>query len=350
MGFNDKPDLLKAAFRNAAAPQARKPPPAPAVYRPQPLQKCLQPKMPAASQPPPAPPRPAASAFARTPVQPFTRPPAQPRPAPPNASAPQRVHAAPEPRGPQAAQPYVPRAHGHAQTPAAAHAPRAHTPPKVLQAKPAAGAFASCAGHTHAAPPSHWNPNAIQLAKKDKRRKKKKDDDDDYLPPSEMNKHRATFSKAVRRRVLRKAPRHHERGYYACPACHRPVADSRGKEIRIRYRSKNSGRVKRMTSLAMDHFPAWAPRLATLQKRGATDEEIRDAHNDVNFLRPLCWTCNHSHRYEHSELDANGDDLEEYFTDDEEAELNSGTYAPFRKGPPPPPPPPPPSTGAVSVV
>ncbi|WP_298418590.1 hypothetical protein [uncultured Kordia sp.] len=157
----------------------------------------------------------------------------------------------------------------------------------------------------------------VQLGKK--RKKKDSDDDSDggeWKPPAERRKHRHTFSKALRRRVITKAPRN-KSGNYVCPGCGRPLADRKGREIKTYYTSK-SGKRHKIVSGQLDHFPKWSTRLARLKRLKKSASAIRADHDDPTRLRPLCRRCNQSHKFEKTKkLPDSGFSDDEYFSDDE---------------------------------
>lgn len=153
----------------------------------------------------------------------------------------------------------------------------------------------------------------IQLGK---RKKKKDDDEDDWVPPSARRKHRQTFSKKLRRKIITKAPRN-KSGLYVCPGCGMPLADRKGREIKTYYISKSNKRHD-IVSGQLDHFPKWSGRLKALKRLRKSDSAIRKDHDDPSRLRPLCLRCNGSHKFEKTKkLPEDGFSDEEYYSEDE---------------------------------
>lgn len=172
--------------------------------------------------------------------------------------------------------------------------------------------------------------NVVQLGKKRKKidSSSDEDSDDEYVPPSQVRKHRQTFSKDLRRKVITKAPRN-KSGLYVCPGCGMPLADRKGREIKTYYTSK-SGKRHNQVSGQLDHFPTWSTRLARLKKQKKSEKAIREDHDDPTRLRPLCLRCNQSHKFEKTkDLPEDGFSDEEYFSDDNERDKE--IWKKFRK-------------------
>ncbi|HEX5553659.1 MAG TPA: hypothetical protein VFX43_10470 [Chitinophagaceae bacterium] len=151
-----------------------------------------------------------------------------------------------------------------------------------------------------------------------KKRKKSDDDDDGWLPPGERRKHRQTFSKKIRKKVIKKHALRNKRGLFVCPGCGMPLADKKLREIKTYYISK-SGKRHNIVSAQLDHYPRWAGRLEALKRRKSTDAQIREDPDDVNRLRVLCLRCNASHKFEKQKtLPDEGYSDSEYFSDDDE--------------------------------
>lgn len=146
---------------------------------------------------------------------------------------------------------------------------------------------------------------------------KKKEDDEDWKPPSERRKHRSTFGKALRRRVIMSSAKRNRRRLYVCPGCGMPLADRNGREIRTYYISKSGKRHNRV-SADIDHYPPWAPRLARLKKKRASTAAIRKDHDDETRLRAFCHRCNQSHKYESSATPDNDFSDDDYQSDDDD--------------------------------
>ncbi|KAB8156052.1 hypothetical protein EZY14_002215 [Kordia sp. TARA_039_SRF] len=167
--------------------------------------------------------------------------------------------------------------------------------------------------------------NAIQLVKRYEKKKKKKkakksgyeSDSEDWVPPSARRKHRQTFSKALRRRVIMKGALRNKNRMYVCPGCGKPLADRKGREIKTFYISKSKKR-HNIVSAQLDHYPPWAGRLKKLKAKKKSDEEIRKDHDDPTRLRPLCRECNQSHKFEKvKDLPDSGYTDDEYESDNE---------------------------------
>lgn len=157
----------------------------------------------------------------------------------------------------------------------------------------------------------------FQLAKRNKK-KNNDDSDDEWVPPAKRRKHRQTFSKKIRKKVIRRGALRNKNRLYVCPGCGMPLADRKGNEIKTFYISKSRKR-HNIVSGQLDHYPPWRGRLEKLKKQKKSDEEIRRDHDDVTRLRPLCLRCNASHKYENvKNLPDEGYSDEEYFSDDEE--------------------------------
>ncbi len=181
------------------------------------------------------------------------------------------------------------------------------------------------------------------------RSKRKRDDDDDYVPPQGKKQKRFSVPKSTTEQVVRNTAHKRKhfnakkyRTVYTCPACRRPLGyDTHSGKLVLtnrNFRSKKKNKLHKQRALQLDHYPLWADRERALKGRGATDDEIRDAHNDPSGLRALCSVCNGSHKYEkRKKIDYDSDpDEEGYMTPDDEP-CNKGFYAPFRFDPPPPP-------------
>jgi hypothetical protein len=174
--------------------------------------------------------------------------------------------------------------------------------------------------------------NVVQLGRK---RKKPDDSDDEYVPPSKRRKHRHTFSKKLRRTVIRKAPKN-KSGLHVCPGCGMPLADRKGREIKTYYTSKSKKR-HNIVSGQLDHYPPWNKRLKKLERQKKSEEAIKKEHNDPTKLRPLCLRCNASHKFENTkDLPESGFSDEEYYSDDEARDKE--IWKPFRKDDRDPPP------------
>ncbi|TPG40831.1 GH-E family nuclease [Flavobacterium pectinovorum] len=193
--------------------------------------------------------------------------------------------------------------------------------------------------------------------KKSKKRKREDSESDeensdeedgsgDYAPPSAKKQKRFHIPAETTEDVIRETA--HKRinvnkkykEIYTCPACRRPLAatkkGSKNLELtRFAFTSK-SGNLHEQRALALDHYPTWAPREHALKSKGATDEEIKEDHNDPDRLRAFCKVCNESHKYEKKKkVDYESDtDEEGYHTPDDEPE-NKGFYKDFRKDPDP---------------
>jgi hypothetical protein len=192
--------------------------------------------------------------------------------------------------------------------------------------------------------------SAVQRGKRYKKGGYDADDEDDYVPPQGKKQKRFGVPKSTTEQVVRNTAhkRMHfnfkkHRAVYTCPGCRRPLGyDTLGGKLVLtnrNFRSKTRNKLHKQRTLQLDHFPLWADRERVLKGRGATDAEIRDAHNDPSGLRALCSVCNASHKYEkRKKIDYNSDpDEEGYMTPDDEP-CNKGFYSPFRFDPPPPPP------------
>ena len=182
--------------------------------------------------------------------------------------------------------------------------------------------------------------------KKRKRQDLESDGDDggDYEPPQTKKQKRFHFPKDTTNKVIRETA--HKRKnrnsnfdeIYTCPACRRPLAyvkkgDTKLEQTQFAFTSK-SGKGHKQRALTLDHFPPWAGRLHNLESQGATNEDLKEDHNDPDRLRALCKVCNESHKYEKKkkvEYESE-DDEEGYFTPDDEPE-NKGFYKDFRKDP-----------------
>lgn len=188
--------------------------------------------------------------------------------------------------------------------------------------------------------------------KKKKKRKRKDPDSDDedssgeFVPPQAKKQKRFSVPKATTENILRRTAHRRKnvnnkyKEIYTCPACRRPLAarkkGSKNLELtRFAFTSKG-GNDHEQRALTLDHYPPWAPRERALKSRGATNEEIKEDHNDPDRLRALCKKCNESHKYEKKKkVDYESEtDEEGYFTDDNEPE-NKSFYKDFRKDPDP---------------
>ncbi|MEO8237520.1 MAG: GH-E family nuclease [Flavobacterium sp.] len=175
------------------------------------------------------------------------------------------------------------------------------------------------------------------------------DDEDgsgDYAPPSAKKQKRFHVPADTTEQVIRDTAHKREnvnskyKEIYTCPACRRPLAATkkRSKNLeltRFAFTSKG-GNLHEQRALTLDHYPTWAPRERDLKSKGATDEQIKEDHNDPDRLRALCKVCNESHKYEKKKKVNYESDTDEegYHTPDDEPE-NKGFYKDFRKGPDP---------------
>jgi len=183
-------------------------------------------------------------------------------------------------------------------------------------------------------------PDVLQLQKK---RKRADDDDDEYLPSKKRP--RFTFPKGTEKKVTKRTAhrrKHVNARYkriYTCRVCRRPLAAVTllGEFVLTRYAyTSQSGKLHKQRALELDHHRPWAERHEKLVKKHASDQEIKDDHNDPDQLRALCRVCNGSHKFEGKDVaDYESDDDDPgYFTDDEEPD-NKGNYADYRYDPPP---------------
>lgn len=188
--------------------------------------------------------------------------------------------------------------------------------------------------------------------KKNPKKRKREDSDSeddssgDYVPPQAKKQKRFHIPNDTTEHVIEHTA--HQRAnvnskydeIYTCPGCRRPLAyKEKGKNklqlTRFAFTSK-SGKHHEQRALALDHYPPWAPRERDLKSKGATNEEIKENHNDPEGLRAFCKVCNESHKYEKKKkIDYESDDDESgYYTPDDEPE-NKGFYKDFRKDPDP---------------
>jgi hypothetical protein len=199
------------------------------------------------------------------------------------------------------------------------------------------------------------NTGVAQLkgGKKRKRKDSESDeegsDDDssgDFVPPQAKKQKRFHVPNDTTEHVIRHTAHKRENvnskydDVYTCPSCRRPLAatkkGSKNLELtRFAFTSKG-GNLHEQRALTLDHYPTWAPRERDLKSKGATNEEIKEDHNDPDRLRAFCKVCNESHKYEKKKkVDYESDtDEEGYHTPDDEPE-NKGFYKDFRKGPDP---------------
>jgi hypothetical protein len=160
---------------------------------------------------------------------------------------------------------------------------------------------------------------AVKISRKKRKVRKSgyESDSEDWVPPSHRRKHRQTFSKKLRRDVIMRGALRNKNRMYVCPGCGKPLADSKGREIKTFYISKSKKR-HNIVSAQLDHYPPWAGRLKKLKAKRKSDQEIRKDHDDPTRLRPLCRDCNQSHKYENvKELPDSGYTDDEYQSDDE---------------------------------
>lgn len=198
--------------------------------------------------------------------------------------------------------------------------------------------------------------SAVQRVKRTKKSGYDADEDDDYVPPQGKKQKRFGVPKSVTEKVVRDTAhkrKHFDfkkyRAVYTCPGCRRPIAyDTLGGRLMLtnrNFRSKTKNKLHKQRALQLDHFPLWADRERALKGRGATEDEIRDAHNDPRGLRALCSVCNASHKYEkRKKIDYDSDPDEEGYSTPNDEPCNKGFYAPFRFDPPPPP-----GTGGITA-
>ncbi|MDP5199817.1 GH-E family nuclease [Flavobacterium sp. DG2-3] len=184
--------------------------------------------------------------------------------------------------------------------------------------------------------------------KKRKRQDSESDDDGsgDYIPPQAKKQKRFHIPNDTTEHVIRHTA--HKRTnvnsnfdeIYTCPGCRRPLAYTKKGNNKLQLTkyafTSKSGKHHQQRALTLDHFPTWAPRERDLKSRGATDEEMKEDHNDPDRLRAFCKVCNESHKYEKKKkvnYDSE-DDEDGYHTPDDEPE-NKGFYKDFRKDPDP---------------
>ncbi|WP_337966032.1 GH-E family nuclease [uncultured Flavobacterium sp.] len=172
------------------------------------------------------------------------------------------------------------------------------------------------------------------------------DDSGNFVPPQAKKQKRYHVPLETTEQVIRKTAHKREnvndkyKEIYTCPACRRPLAATKKESKKLEltkfaYTSK-TGNLHEQRALTLDHYPTWATRERDLKSKGATNEEIKEDHNDPDRLRALCKVCNESHKYEKKKkVDYESDtDEEGYHTPSEEPE-NEGFYSDFRKGPDP---------------
>ncbi|PIF29808.1 LSD1 subclass zinc finger protein [Flavobacterium sp. 9] len=174
-------------------------------------------------------------------------------------------------------------------------------------------------------------------------------DDDgsgDFVPPQAKKQKRFHIPNDTTEHVIRHTAHKRENvnsnydDVYTCPGCRRPLAytkkGSKKLELTKYAFTSKGGNHHEQRALTLDHYPTWAPRERELKSKGATNEEIKEDHNDPDRLRAFCKVCNESHKYEKKKkVDYESDtDEEGYHTPDDEPE-NKGFYSGFRKGPDP---------------
>ncbi|RKR04860.1 LSD1 subclass zinc finger protein [Flavobacterium sp. 90] len=185
--------------------------------------------------------------------------------------------------------------------------------------------------------------------RKDSESDEESDDGDgsgDFVPPQAKKQKRFNVPNDTTEHVIKHTAHKRENvnsnydDVYTCPGCRRPLAYTKkgSKKLELtRYAFiSKSGNDHEQRALALDHYPTWAPRERNLKSRGATNEEIREDHNDPDRLRAFCKVCNESHKYEKKKkVDYESDtDEEGYHTPDDEPK-NKGFYKDFRKDPDP---------------
>lgn len=171
-------------------------------------------------------------------------------------------------------------------------------------------------------------------------------DDGDYVDPSEKKKdkqQRYSFLGATPENVI-KGTAHQVKHFdqkrfdavWTCPTCGRMLAYEENGVFNLSdygYLSQNNNE-HWQRALELDHTPAWAPRLAKLEKQGASNAEKRTDYQDESRLRALCRVCNGSHAYEKKknipDYDSSDDDFDPPQTPKHETQYNSGQWSGYR--------------------
>ncbi|MFN3259383.1 MAG: DUF4157 domain-containing protein [Pikeienuella sp.] len=169
-------------------------------------------------------------------------------------------------------------------------------------------------------------------------------DDEEYVPPHLRKKKkqlRFSFRAQTPENVIRATA--HKMAHpdlsrftevFTCRKCHRVLAycDLAGKFYLTNYTyiSKENKNKHKQRSLALDHYPPWAPRLKKLTKAKASAEEMREDYQDETRLRAICKVCNESHEYEEdeelSDYDSDEDDFDPPRTPKHESPHNPGSF------------------------
>lgn len=163
--------------------------------------------------------------------------------------------------------------------------------------------------------------------------------DEEYVDASAKRRKTrpATMNRALKERVIRNTA--HQKGsnvnpllyqnVWTCPVCRRPLAyDDIGGNFHMTkysYISKENRHHKTQVATEPDHHPPWRIRVAKLEKRKATRDEIREDYLDESQLRALCRICNGSHRYE-------GKKIKDYDSDDSTGDPGTPDDEPENKG------------------
>lgn len=169
------------------------------------------------------------------------------------------------------------------------------------------------------------------------------DSGDDYVEKQSSARPRFTFNSQKVENVIKGSAHKREnfdkkkfKDVYTCPACRRPIASiKQGSKnmdlVPYSYRSKKNKHLKTQRSAVLDHYPPWAQRYDALKSKNASEEEIREDHDDESRLRAMCKKCNESHKYESKKTVDYKSDTDEsgYETDTEEVE-NVGNHSPFK--------------------
>jgi hypothetical protein len=123
---------------------------------------------------------------------------------------------------------------------------------------------------------------------------------------------------------------------WTCPNCQRMLAytDLAGTFhlSEYGYMSVNENE-HRQRALELDHHPPWAPRLASLERRGASRAEMREDYQDEGRLRALCRVCNGKHNLEGKQVknyDSDDDDFNPQRTPKHETQYNTGQFSGYR--------------------
>ena len=193
------------------------------------------------------------------------------------------------------------------------------------------------------AQPSFGHRGVVQRMWDESMDESEEDSGDDYFEPEKKGDKQQRFGFLTKTpRNVTKSTGHQVKHFdqnrfdnvWTCRICHRMLAYEENGVFKLSqygYLSKKKKKFHQQRSLELDHYPPWAPRLSSLEKQGATFDEMRTDYQDESRLRALCRVCNGSHKYEKKktlpDYDSSDDDFDPPQTPKHETQYNSGQFS-----------------------